>query len=689
MPTLIRTFVPIFDRFVKRWHGFSFSAGRERVVLILGVFSLALPGCAGKRDGYDVPKIMLPTQYKNASSADTAPAGRDSSSSPEKPNAVRQPDLTEWWRSFGNAELVELIDRGLANNADLRIATLRLAQAKNRADQAQAGLAPTISAPLGAAIQMPGGSIGDVPVGEKDRHSQQSYQASLRGNFRVDVWGEQRSLAESARFQVWQSAFERDNVQRNMAANLAASYIELLSLNDRLRVAREIETVMGGMLAAMETRMEAGDATLVDLNQQKTSFHATRTVIPGLEQQREDLFASMAFLVGAVPGSLKFSSDSLDALHFPATVPALPSSLLLRRSDVRMAEARLLGADADIDVARARLLPPLDLSAQMGYSGLAISQLFQPSAFFWNALANFTVSIFDKGKRESEKENAQALHEEMVESYARTLYQAVREVESALVAIRTAGERLKAQQEVVASARRVWDSSARMYALGGVDYIGLLDSERAYHRYMDEYLRIKMDYYRGYINLFQALGGGVSDGEPLPGKGARPLKAQADAVGPDMAASDQEGTDKGVYWAAQPVDGDKDAARYWQVELPGLYHRSTLGATWRDLRARYPALMENRFVRPRLQGRIEDSNSDQMAWYRVYVGQFTTAESAQALCAALQGNNQRCRVVSSNSDETVVMPPHNEAQSATANPGAGALSAPAGVAVKLGQARVE
>ena len=79
-----------------------------------------------------------------------------------------------------------------------------------------------------------------------------------------------------------------------------------------------------------------------------------------------------------------------------------------------MMEAKLLAADADVDVARARLLPPLDLSAQMGYSSLAMSRLFQPLSLFWNAIANLTVSIFDSGKLASQKEQSQVVHEEMV-----------------------------------------------------------------------------------------------------------------------------------------------------------------------------------------------------------------------------------------------------------------------------------
>lgn len=624
--------------------------------------AISFAGCAAKRSGYDVPEMPLPAQYRNSQpensgTSNSTPA--DSSAKTGAADASQNIGMVEWWRSFGNRELAALIDRGIANNPDVRIATLKIAQVKARADQARADRSPSINAALGESIQAPGGQVGSVPVGAEDnKTTQKLYQASLRGNWRIDLWGEQSALAESAGLAVWQAAFERDNVQRSMVANLASNYVEYLSLNDRLRIAKEADVVLSGVLATIEKRVEVGDATLIELDQQKAAIFAVRATIPNLEQQREDAITSIAFLVGTVPNALSLSSDGLDSLLLPTVVPALPSSLILRRPDVRMIEAKLLAADADVDVARARLLPPLDLSAQAGYSSLAMSRLFQPVSLFWNVIANLTVSVFDSGKLSSQKDQAKSVHEEMVETYARTIHQAVREVESALAAIRLTAKRFDAQQEATAAAQRAWDSSTEVYAVGGLDHLTLLDAGRTYLRYLDEYQRIKMDRYRGYISLFQALGGGADFGETIPGKGVRPTPVRGKFAGSvTVPAPKKAASAEGVEWAAgQYVEGSSpwQVESFWQVELPGLYHRVTIGPTWRDLRARYPKLMEGRIVRPRLSGRIEDSADGQASWYRLYVAKFPTPAAAEVLCAALKASYQRCRVVSSTSDDTVV-----------------------------------
>jgi cell division septation protein DedD len=332
-----------------------------------------------------------------------------------------------------------------------------------------------------------------------------------------------------------------------------------------------------------------------------------------------------------------------------------------------MAEAKLLSSDADIDVARARLLPPLDLSGAVGHNSLSMSQFFSPSALFWNSISNLTVTIFDAGKLKSDKENAQAIHEEMVENYARTIYQATREVESALASIRLTENRLSSQKDATASARLAWDTSAKVYALGGLDYQTLLDSEHNYHNYLTQYLQIKTDSFHGYISLFQALGGGVKFVKPIPGKGDRPTSILSTASNPmiQKAATPFFNTqqkdipNEGVDWVGNitsKIGGAMQVENFWQVELPGLYHQSTIGATWRDLKTRYPKLMENRSIRPHLDGTIENSPDGQLALYRLYVSKFESPEAAHEMCFALKANFQRCRVVSSRSDDEVPEP---------------------------------
>ena len=343
--------------------------------LALGIVIATTYGCAAtKRERYDIPPVPVPADFKQAASirAEIEPKSvvDKNGSSSNIPQTKAEPLvgalLAEWWRLLSNPELDLLIDRVIANNTDLRIATLRIVQAKARADQAGADQWPTVSVPYEAKGEGPRNGIGTVsPGGNTD--TLHTYKLSLRADWRVDLWGEKGALAESSRMQLLRSIYQRDDTRRQLIANAIAYYVEYLSLNDRIRVARETEVVLRGLLDGVSKRLEVGDGTVIDLEQQRTAVYAVQATIPALELQRETITNALAQLLGVTPISLVLSDRGLDSLKFPSILPGVPAGLVLRRPDVRVVEARLLSANADIDVARARVLPPLDLTAQLGY----------------------------------------------------------------------------------------------------------------------------------------------------------------------------------------------------------------------------------------------------------------------------------------------------------------------------------
>lgn len=644
---------------------------------------LLLAGCIAKRERYDVPLLSMPERYANAPLVGEANTFmRDSASSQQTRSLALSRVLAKWWRLLNNPELDGLMDRVLANNLDLRIAALRIAQTEARLKVTAAPQLPEISVPAQAKFEAPEDGVGTIGPGGKVR-SRSTYQISLRGDWRPDIWGEYASMVESAEFQLLRATFQRDDVQRTVVANVAAAYLEYLSLNDRLRVARETDKVLSEMLISVADRLEGGDATITEMEQQKAAVYAVRATIPVLEQQREVVTNRMAILAGTVPGDLKLSENGLDTVTFPTVIPGVPSSFLLHRPDVRVVEARLLAADADIDVARARVLPPLDLTAQIGYGSRYFSQVFQPYSLAWNFIANLSATIFDNGKRAGEVDFARAVHEEMVETYVRVIHDALREIEDALSAIRLMGNRLEAQQIATDSSRRAWYFSQESYVAGAEDYLVVLDTERTYHRNLDDWYTVRMERYRGLINLFSALGGGVPrEGGAMPGDGDRPtpLRAEFDVsltadldyhgvqkagAKPGLPSSSQGGTERllarnvellhsttpaslervaGVEWSAEGLD---DKEEYWLVEMAGLYDRPAVNAAWRDLRTRFPALTENRTVFPRQQGRVEGTREERASWYRLFIAKFPEQAQAEEFCATLRSGQLRCQAISS------------------------------------------
>jgi len=225
-----------------------------------------------------------------------------------------------------------------------------------------------------------------------------------------------------------------------------------------------------------------------------------------LRQQQEDTRSQIGQLLGVRTSEVDLPDAGLERLALQSLQAGLPSSLLLRRPDVRAVEARMRAARADIDVARARFLPTFDLAAQAGGSALSLVQLLRPESLFWNTIASVTTSIFDGGRREGERAQAEAYYEEMVVTYGKVVYQAVREVENGLFLVRASGERYDAQGQATQAAKRVLDAAVQAYQAGAIDLGAVLDARRNHQRQTDEWLRSKADALRAYVSLAKALG---------------------------------------------------------------------------------------------------------------------------------------------------------------------------------------
>ena len=591
------------------------------MALTMAAAVLTLTGCGTTQAPVGAAaEVALPIRYRNAAATqsldDLAKSG---------PGAAFGP----WWRVFANPELDRLVDRALANNRDLRIATLQLAQAKLRADQVAADGKPKLSAPLQAAMQAPGGQVGAVPVSRSNSRPQTSLQASVQGMWQPDIWGERQGMAESAELQIWRAVYDRENVQRNLIGALVTAYVNYLAAIDSIRLARDSEDTERRIVKVLEERLAAGDATADELEQKRAALYTLQLAMPGLELQREEARNGIALLMGSVPAELELADAGLDALTRPEIAENLPSSLLFQRPDIRAVEARMKAANADIGVARARMMPSLNLSSQAGYSGLGIMQLLQPQNLFWNLISGLTVSIFDGGRKEADKALSQSSYEEMVETYARTVLQAVREVEGALAGLRSTRTLLLAQQKVSSAGLNLVRISDAGFAVGAIDSTSLLESKKNHQRYLEDEQRRKGDYLKSHVALYQALGAG----------------ADTSSAGGTGAAGDLQGmpglADAEIFTAAT---APLKALGGWQVALAGLYHQSTVPSVWRDLNARYPAEMQGHALRARPNGHVENAIGKAESWHQLYVTRFSARDDAERFCRTLRGRQQQCTV---------------------------------------------
>ena len=512
--------------------------------------------------------------------------------------------LPEWWTLFKSRELNRIVDLALERNHDIRIALLRLEQEKARSGVAKADRLPTLSVPAQASMESPKDGIGSVARGDQPK-SEREYRIGARLDWRFDLWGEKSAEAEAARRRFWQAAFSMEDTQRTVVADVVNTWLGYLSLNDRIHLTTQTEKTLSSLLDAVKQRKDVGDASGIELQQQQSAVSTVRATVPALELERAQLVHRLARLTGTTPDRLKLSGGRLSDLDIPDHIPSVPSSVLLLRPDIKAAEAGLLAAEADIDVARARILPSIDLTAGAGTGARNLGDLFEPHTALWNVAANLTGVIFDYGKRSNQSDLAQARHGELIETYLRAVLEGVREVEDSLAGVYFGNLRLASQALAKQASRRAWEYSQISYSVGATDYMTLLDTERTFRRDQDEYHRVRLGLAQSVVNVFASLGGGLQVGV---------TKSDLVAKKPDNLPGLMLDTNE---WRG--FSGDF-------IELSGFYEESGLKALWKRLLSK--DIFDPKTVRlwPEQAGLLTNQQKT-LRWFRVEIGPFETEES--------------------------------------------------------------
>lgn len=411
--------------------------------------------------------------------------------------------LAHWYREFGSDELVRLIELAGNNNLDLAAAQARVWQADARARAAGAAILPQLDVGPNA-TRFSGRSHADT-AHETD------WSALLSATYEVDFWGKNAAAGNAAHFAALASEADRATVALTVQSGVATGYFQVLSLRERLSLARANLDSAREMLAAIQARFDAGAAAPTELASQRAAVATAELTLPDLEQQEMAARAALALLVGQVPEGFVVAADQLDGLSEPRVTAGLPSELLTRRPDVLAAEANLRAAHADVAAARAALFPSLTLTASGGVQNPAVQAAVITLEGTGPALivgAALTQTVFDGGRRRAGRDEAQAHEAELVATYRTAILNALVDVETALSAIRYLDAQRASQAENVTQSERAVAGARLRYRAGSGDFLSLLDAQRTWYAAREQMSQYRLARLQAIVSLCKALGGG-------------------------------------------------------------------------------------------------------------------------------------------------------------------------------------
>lgn len=379
------------------------------------------------------------------------------------------------WRDlFTDPALQKTIELALANNRDLRVATLNVQKARAQYGVTRAGLLPSLDA-TGSGAK----SHLNTPTAATDANGDsESYAAGLSASWELDLFGRVQSLKNAAREDVFAAQENRNAAQIALIAAVADAWIGLAADQDALNLSQQTYASLNDAYGIAQKQAGIGAISDLDLNQIKTEMEQARVNAAAAATAVDQDKAALTLLLGAdLPADLTPTGLSGDVVANDIPV-GLPSGVLLNRPDVLAAEHDLKAYNADIGAARAAFFPSISLTGATGAASSALSDLFRSASGKWSYGAGLSVPIFAGGANLNALRAAKVSRDIAVAQYEQAIQSAFSDVNKALAVRARIDERLDAQTAATGAAQTSLDLSQARYRAGADSYLTLMTAQR-------------------------------------------------------------------------------------------------------------------------------------------------------------------------------------------------------------------
>ena len=405
-----------------------------------------------------------------------------------------------WQSLYQDTVLQNLINRALENNKDMKIAAAKIKEMMAAKRISFSRFFPSANANLHAETEVTNYD------GSSNRSSDPEFDAKLGVNWELDLWGNIRWANEADIAAYMQSIEAQRALKLTIIAGVAAGYYELCALDEELAIVRQtLEARREGVRLA-KLRYEGGLTSETAYNQALVELARTETLIPDLEQQIQIKESDLSLLLGDYSHPIR-RGRILAEQRLPDALPAgLPSSLIERRPDIRQAEMALKEANAQVGVAYTNLFPKISLTGTFGFESNELGNLLKSP--YWYPAVDLLQPIFAMGRNKARLKVARAQYEQEIYSYEKTVIEAFKEVNDAIVSVRKAKEVRQSQAKLEIAARKYLELAQLQYINGVTNYMDVLDAQRELLNAQIGLNSAVCNELLSIVYLYRALGGG-------------------------------------------------------------------------------------------------------------------------------------------------------------------------------------
>ena len=465
------------------------------MLLFISIASFNLTGCKALGLDYKRAEPNLPEKFSETASAEKA-------------------TLKEWWKSYQDEKLNELVDLSLKNNTNIALAVARIEEADANMREVGGYLFPQVDFSADATRSKVTESGAFPTFGSPIRNN---YSFGLSTSYEIDFWGKLKRNKEAAAANALASRNAKETVELSLVGLVASNYLQLRGLDAQIAVTKNNQASRKEALALNQRRMAGGVASALEVSQAEVSVSNLEAQLIELTRLRALSLHQLAVLTGTL--DLQLEAGDLRTLPVPPTPPAgLPSALLESRPDIRQAEQNLIAENARIGIAKAALYPTISLTGIFGGESLELGDILKSGARIWTFGLGLDLPIFDSGKRQSRVEQATARQKQALAQYQTSIQNAFREVNDALISRRLNAEREQALTQSETSAKKALTVAENRYKSGYSAYLEVLDAQRVHNDASLAVVQAKQAAFLATVELFKALAGDWKEPHQLPQK---------------------------------------------------------------------------------------------------------------------------------------------------------------------------
>lgn len=466
---------------------------------------VALAACS-LEPKYERPASPVPGAWPTGAAYETGQGGQGAAG--KNAQQAQAPAASLGWEDFfTDPRLRRLIELSLANNRDLRIATLSIEQARAQYRIQRAAQFPAIDASAGFSSSRQSSSLRapgqDTVIN--------AWNAGVGfSSFELDLFGRVRSLKHEALEQYLAIEEVRRSAQISLIGEVASAYLTWQADQQLLTLSQDTLKIQQDSADMVSRAKKAGGMAEIDMHRTQTQVETARVDVEQFTRQVAQDENALALLIGGpLPNDLP-PAQPFDTNAYVAELPSgLPSALLEQRPDIMAAEHRLKAANANIGAARAAFFPRISLTAGIGLASTTLAGLFT-GGMAWAVAPQISLPIFNAGANQAQLDSSKVRKDINVALYERTIQGAFREVADGLAARGTYDRQTAAQESLQKELSETKRLSEIRFKNGVDDYFPVFDAQRQLYEAQKKLVTIQLARLTSRTQLYKALGGGWS-----------------------------------------------------------------------------------------------------------------------------------------------------------------------------------